>query len=387
MSNSSPTMGRTSKMANPLRIAYANATYQLNASSGGNVHVGQFISNAVSQGHEVWSWSNNQHPAVCPLPSTRLQRMITLRNIDVIYTRIEDRLPGAGFLRWSIRPYKQLIGNPITVWEFNTVPEYGLIQGKSSAQVEQEIEKFRRYSHECDLAVCVSNALADYVRSRLNIRHVITIPNGSDPELFHPDVPPVYHIQRKPEQLNVVWMGSADLAWHNFKLLKDTAQLLWESNQSMTVAFHIIGQTHAVMREMPPNVYCYGTENYQFLPQWLTAMDVGLCIYHPGPADYSSPLKVFDYMSSGLTVVGTEQPQLQEIFGQLSQLDLLAPANDPKALATILLSLASHPERVRYQGEKSRQLVLDFYNWSRAVRDAVTEIQILRDKCHRRAVG
>ena len=72
-------------------------------------------------------------------------------------------------------------------------------------------------------------------------------------------------------------------------------------------------------------------------------MDVGLNVYHPGPADYSSPLKVFDYMASGLTVVSTEQPQAREIFQQLGQTDLLIPHDQPEMLADASARLAADP--------------------------------------------
>ena len=78
-------------------------------------------------------------------------------------------------------------------------------------------------------------------------------------------------------------------------------------------------------------------------------MDVGLNVYRPGPADYSSPLKVFDYMASGLTVVSTEQPQAREIFEKLEQMDLLVPSDRPDVLADRLRMLASDRERVRKQ--------------------------------------
>lgn len=363
-----------------MRIAYANANYKLKSPSGGNAHVRQFIDHAVLQGHEVWTWSNNQHPKARQIPSGRFQRWDTLRRIDTICTRIEDKLPAPGFIRWSTQPYKRLLGSPVIVWEFNTVPEFGLVMGRSMEQVQQEIAKLSQYGQHCDLAVCVSNALANYVKTQLKIQNVLTVPNGSDPKRFHPDVAPVQRVARGPKQLNVVWMGSANLAWHNFDLLRDTATLLFQMQTELAtqITFHIIGHAHALMREMPPNLIYHGSENYEHLPQWLAAMDIGLCLYHSGPADYSSPLKVFDYMSSGLTVVGTGQPQLQEIFGQLDQLDLLVPSNDPKALAHAILRLAENPDRIQQQGRKGRQLVIDFYSWERAVKDTLEAVEAIQ---------
>ena len=109
-------------------------------------------------------------------------------------------------------------------------------------------------------------------------------------------------------------------------------------------------------------------------------MDVGLNVYHPGPADYSSPLKVFDYMASGLTVVSTEQPQAREIFQQLGQTDLLVPSDNPEALANVLRSLSTDRDRLHRQGAAGRKLVIDQYNWRRAARDTFAEIDRLLAK-------
>jgi glycosyltransferase involved in cell wall biosynthesis len=267
------------------------------------------------------------------------------------------------------------------VWEFNTVPEYGLLRGQSEVDVQRAIQTFRDYGRGCDLAICVSSALANYVQDNLGIERVLTVPNGSDPDLFRPDVPPVRRVCSNSDQLNVVWIGSANLAWHDFDLLRKTAQLLWQSNDKLQVIFHIIGQAHnGLMRDMPPNVYYWGPENYNMLPRWLAAMDVGLYLNRPGPADYSSPLKLFDYMASGLAVVGTFQPQLREVFDELGQPDLLVPPDDAEALADVLRFLAMDRERTRCLGRAGRQRVIEFYNWHRAVQDTIREIQLILEE-------
>jgi glycosyltransferase involved in cell wall biosynthesis len=107
-------------------------------------------------------------------------------------------------------------------------------------------------------------------------------------------------------------------------------------------------------------------------------MDVGLCLYHPGPSGFGSPLKLFDYMSSGLAVVSNHQQQVSQIFEQLGQRDLLFDFGDSAALASILVRLASDRQRVRSLGRAARQLVIDRYNWRRAVDEtfaAITELQ------------
>ncbi len=84
-----------------------------------------------------------------------------------------------------------MCGSPIVVWEFNVSPEYGAVIGRSRQEIDNTIREFRSYGKGCDLAICVSDALADYVRKHLGIKRVITVPNGSDPQLFRPGVSPV----------------------------------------------------------------------------------------------------------------------------------------------------------------------------------------------------
>lgn len=367
-----------------MRIAYSNAFYRPDSSSGANAHIGQFISNTVAMRHELWAWPGAQHPDLRYVPQNRLTRLMHMRRMDVLYVRVEYEPPGQA--RWAVAPWRQLVGNPVVVWEFNALPEFGRIIGRSDDEIRRAIHLFRRYGRGCDLAVCVSKAMVDYVRDRLGIPNVLVVPNGSDPELFRPGLIPVPRLQYESSALNVVWIGSADLAWHGFDLLRGAAELLWKHDRRTEVVFHLIGQGFSSIGDMPPNVNYYGAQSYKVLPRWLAAMDVGLVLYRSGPSDYSSPLKLFDYMASGLTVVSSHQPQVREVFEQLQQTDLLVANDDPDALAQTLLSLATDRDRVRKQGELGRQLVIDHYNWRRAVRDTLSEIAMLLES-RRRSSG
>lgn len=361
-----------------MRLAYPEGYYLQDRPSGGNAHIGQFITNAVALGHEVWTWPLDEHPDARRMPTTRMGRLMALRRMDAIYVRVEWSPPGA--CRWTSAPRRHLMGSPVNVWEFNTVPEQGLDLGRPESEIQKAINEFRQYGRGCDLAICVSNALTEYVRDNLGIKRVLTVPNGSDPDLFRPDVPPVFRVQTNPNLLNVVWMGSANLAWHNTELLREAAQLLWERGEGDRVVFHIIGPGLKRMCDMPPNVNYYGPERYEVIPRWLAAMDIGLCLYRPGSADYCSPLKLFDYMASGLVVVSTFQPQVKEVFDKLGQSNLLIPQNDAGALADVLLNLATDRERVQRMGNAGRQLVIDFYNWRRTVKDTIREIEIILEE-------
>lgn len=354
-------------------VAYANARFRPGTHDGPNAHVRQFVQNTVALGHEVWMWPGRAHPLAHPLPATRLRRTLRLRAMDVIYVRLEHDLPFP--CTWALGPRRTLLGDPLMVWEFNTVPEFGEYCDLTPVQVQRNIEGFRRYGKGCDLAVCVSAQLADYVHERLGIARTLVVPNGSDPELYTPNATVVRRLRDGDQNaFNVLWIGSAYVPWHNFTLLGDAAEIIWQRGNGKDIVFHLIGQGMIHLRDMPPNVHYYGPLDYEELPGWMSAMDVGLCLYRPGPADYSSPLKVFDYMSSGLAVVATRQPQTAQLLAELGTPELLIPPDDPGSLADALEALAGNREHAKQIGRRARELSASKYTWRRAVSAAFDEI-------------
>jgi glycosyltransferase involved in cell wall biosynthesis len=358
-----------------LKVAFANARFRTSANEGADAHVRQVAANTIALGHELWMWPPHIFPTAKPLPEGRFARLMKLREMDVLYTRVQHDC--AKPLQWTVGPRRKLIGNPLVVWEFNTVPEYGEYRGMTKPQIEAEINKFRHFGRGCDLAVCVSEHLARYVTEKLFIGRTLTVPNGSDPDLYTPAAKPVPRVRKGHDVFNVLWIGSAFTAWHNFELMADAARIIAASGNPTNIVFHIIGPGMDQMAEMPDIVHYHGSAKYEELPRWLAAMDVGLCLYKPGPADYSSPLKVFDYMSSALCIVATDQPQARQIFGELHQLDLLMPQGNPQLLADTLVALSRNRDRVRKQGEAARKLLIEKYTWRRAVVDTFVEIEKL----------
>ena len=357
-----------------MKLAFANAKFRPGSNDGADAHVRQFVQNAHALGHEIWMWPGVSHPLAKPLPTGRMSRTMRLREMELVYVRVQHDLVNP--CTWTLGPTRKLLGNPIMVWEFNTVPEYGEYRNLSPQQIQRHIDGFRHFGKGCDLAVCVSAQLAEYVQQTLGIARTLVVPNGSDPDLYKPDAPVVPRLRlRDPNAFNVLWIGSAYVAWHNFKLLADAANLIWDRGNKQNIVFHLIGQGMNQMREMAPNVHYYGVEDYEKLPQWMSAMQVGLCLYRPGPADYSSPLKVFDYMSSGLAVVATEQPQTKLILNELGSPELLMTPDDPARLADALEKLAGDRERVKELSRRGRELSIQKYTWRRAVKDTFDEIE------------
>jgi glycosyltransferase involved in cell wall biosynthesis len=363
-----------------MRIAYVNTYFQSKHTGGGHVHMGQFVNNALAMGHEIWTYPYFKYPGVKTIPTTRLSHIKTMRQMDVLYIRLENGSPK--ICTWSLPPKRLLYGFPVVVWEMNTIPNEALTTSDLNSNVATASHILRRYGRGCDLAVCVSPALVKIAQEILGIKRVLVVPNGSDPEMFRPDAPIANRMLPFQDKFNVVWIGTGKEKWHDIKMLGEAARLVSNADLGKNIIFHLIGpDLDGIMADMPANVYYWGAEYYEKLPNWLAGMDVGLNLYRPGPADYGSPLKLFDYMASGLLLIGTKHPVVNDIYNQLGQSDLALISGDSKRLADVLVTVASDLERVRRLGLAGRQLVIDHYNWKRAVQDTMKEMEaILRER-------
>ena len=350
-----------------MRFYFANATFRKSDSRGRNVHIHQFIANSLALGHEVWMEPDCEHPGIKLFPKGRLARLGALRRMNALYIRLQDSPPDV--CRYGIAPYRQLAGSPLNVWEFNTVPEFSLVMNHGEERLRNSLARFRELGRGCDLAVCVSQKLAEYAQEHLGIDTTLVVPNGSDPDLFLPKSRSEAAVELDPEKLNIVWIGSADLGWHNFAQMLEAGKILSARGLKDRFSFHIIGKDLPQSETWEDNVIYHGPIAYQELPGWLSAMDVGLVLYHGGVADYNSPLKFYDYLASELAVVSSEQPQVREVLEQYGAGDLVIPCNDAVALADVLNGLERDRDRVRRLGAAGRQRVVDHYNWQRAARD------------------
>ncbi len=358
-----------------MKIVYTNIVYDPNVSYGGNAHVFQFIRHARKQGHEVWTWPDVKHPDCRRLPEGRLAKLPVLRNCDAFIFRIEDSAPERIYMMDRIT--RLALGSPKFVWEFNTVPEYGLLRGKTQRDVDNEIQKLGKYAHTCDLAICVSDKLTEYVRNTINVKNAVTVQNGSDTDIFRPDAPVVSRAKYFAQYLNVIWIGSAFLDWVDFNLVQMAAKLVWESEFRDKIMFHVVGQGMPSMRQMSPNIHYHGAELYENLPGWLAAMDVGLVLYKPGESDYCSPLKLYDYLASELAVVATPQPQTAAVLTELGQESSIVKPGDARGLVKLLEMFLEKPSLLEKYKKASRAIAIEKYNWSNTVKiafDAISRV-------------
>ena len=153
--------------------------------------------------------------------------------------------------------------------------------------------------------------LQEYV-SRLQPKRMLYLPNGVDFGHFGETVgplPPEY--MRIPKPI-AIYVGSIE-AWFDFDLLNRAAAELSH------VSFVLIGPEEMALRKLKklPNIHVLGPRPYQDIPSYLQHATVGLIPFdranHATLIDNVNPLKLYEYMASGLPVVAVEWEELRRI--------------------------------------------------------------------------
>jgi glycosyltransferase involved in cell wall biosynthesis len=113
-----------------------------------------------------------------------------------------------------------------------------------------------------------------------------------------------------------------------------------------------------------------GAVPYAEMPAVVAACEVGVAPYDTARLAqmrlgfYWSPLKIFEYMASGLPTLTVARPPLDRIVRHGEEGLLVAEA-DPDALAAGIVRLADDPALRRRMGASARRRVVEAYSWDR----------------------
>lgn len=286
-------------------LMYGMTTYP--PSTGGTIHGYQLVHQLAALGHEVSTcfYDHGPHPALTHWRGR--QALEFLRRIDVLYLRVEWQTPSVELSLLKLLRWRRL---PV-VWEFNGTPDELLHQGVGRPAIDAVRRRLGRWARLCDGAVAVSDDIADDLRRTLRIAEVCVIPNGSDPATFAPG-PDGHAVPGAP--LNVVWIGTSSAGWHDLPTLLAAARKMDDAGAN--VLFTIYGDPRALPPELPANVRVAGVVAYEHLGARLRGADVGVHLFRRDeamPTVLGSPLKVFDYMASGLAVLTNCDGQQSDI--------------------------------------------------------------------------
>jgi glycosyltransferase involved in cell wall biosynthesis len=219
-------------------------------------------------------------------------------------------------------------------------------------------------AHRATAALCVSEPLVRYAHD-LGIQQVTLVPNGSDLDMFKPELRNPALFPGQEHQFRVLWAGSTGYGWHDFETVLASAAQIQSIDPS--ISFVVVGnQPNLAADRIPSNVHFYPPVPYLEVPPYFASADVGLCIYKT--IDWSrygfffSPLKLFDYAASGLPVVYTDSPELDRVA---SPFGLKVGVGDVDGLTNQILQLKQETTLHARLSQQARQQALDYSNWAR----------------------
>lgn len=98
--------------------------------------------------------------------------------------------------------------------------------------------------------------------------------------------------------------------------------------------------------------------------QIMSHSQIGIVTFLPLPNHVDAqPNKMFEYMSSGIPVIGSFFPLWKEIL-EKNRCGICVNPESPQEIAEAIKYLINNPEKSRKMGENGRKIVLEKYNWS-----------------------
>ncbi len=364
-----------------MRIGYLHDLDSGQPTSGGAIHVRNLVGKLVAQGHNVHTYDCETN-RLCTVYRSDSQGMdALLANIDVLYVRIDGTFIHQEPLILSTMERR----GPIPmVWEVNAPAEEELLRHQQeilrsglrknltqrwrrqalNKRIALENDTRRRLASSVRAAICMSDASRDYAVEDLGVDRAIVIPNGGDPEMFSPERANHSFYSQFGNAFRVVYAGDSRWPWQPFDTISQVAELAHSVRAD--VQFIVLDNAPSVTPRMPKNVSVYARIPYEEASAYIAGADLALCLYRDVAklkhGFHLSPLKLFDYMASGLPVVGSRLGQIAQIIEE-GETGWLVD-DEPLEIYHAISEAQKNPIRAASMGAAGRARVMAQHTWS-----------------------
>jgi starch synthase len=365
-----------------VRILYVASDQVVPGSTGGSVHVLEVARGLARRGHEVHAVVHRQHGRpdreegdgvhwhrIAWRPPHRLFRFRARRAVEALADAVKAEVVieryynfgGEGILAAARHGLPSLleVNSPV-------VDHPGSLKGWLDALTVVRPLRARR-ERLCREATALVAPLVDIVPAFARGK-TETVTWGADVAAFSParrsaDTRRELGI---PEGAMAVAFSGSFRPWHGVHVLEAAARML---HYREDVFFLLAGGPRA----RAPQGYrgrLLGIVPYERMPALLAAADLGVAPYDTARLRqlrlgfYWSPLKIFEYMASGLPVVTVQRPPLDEIVRPGLE-GIHVPEADPAALARAIVGLADDAAARTRMGRSGRERVVERYSWAR----------------------
>jgi glycosyltransferase involved in cell wall biosynthesis len=232
---------------------------------------------------------------------------------------------------------------------------------------------------DCDLLVCVSEALRDWlVGHGVRGDHVHVMPNAVDTERFDPAAVPA---SERPAELVIGFVGTV-LAWQGLDTV--VRAVAAARRRGVDVVAEVVGDGPAAddLRKLAADegvadaVRFEGQVPADEVPARIAAFDLGLSAHVPllDGAMYHSPLKLYEYLAMGVPLLAADHPEARRLV-EASGAGYLFPAGDAEGLAAVLARAAREAGELRGRREAIRRFAVAEHSWDRRVAELLVEVE------------
>ena len=393
-----------------MKILYSAIDQVVPGTKGGSVHVASVAEGLAALGHDVTalvtpgtgaprSWNVRWVTMPPPLGSSHLRLLRT----TVIGRLARDLRPDAIIERYhnfggeAIRVAASM--NAVAMLEVNApIIDH---QGSSKALIDRAllVQPMRRWrEHVCRLADVIVTPDAAILPPSVPRERVRVLEWGADTDRFHPNVAEAPPFARPAVPTLAVFAG-AFRSWHGAIHLVEAIRLLQQRGRRDIGAVFIgdgpeLPRVRAAAAGLE-HVLIAGALPHEQMPAALAAADIGAAPFDLGAhaplalGFYWSPLKIFEYMASGLPVVAPAADRIPSLVANEREgiLYELPPEGGSHSGGTPGLAAAlerlSDPAVRQPMGKAARDRAVRDYSWAahcRALEAALIEARERRPR-------
>lgn len=220
-------------------------------------------------------------------------------------------------------------------------------------------------------AFTVSNQLQNYFIQRgIPETMLSVIPNGADAQRFRPDLD--HETIKQRYQLNgslVIGFVGSFIYWHGIENLMYIIKNILDSYKE--VKFLMVGdggpmkaglETFIRENKYQDRALLTGFVSHDDIPTYMSAMDIALAPYPGLDFFYYSPVKIYEYMSSGIALVSTRIGQIAEVVEHGKTGLLSTPDNREEFVAHIKTLIEDEALR-RAIARDAREEIMKKHTW------------------------
>jgi glycosyltransferase involved in cell wall biosynthesis len=245
-------------------------------------------------------------------------------------------------------------------------------------RAQYERLRLKRLARHCEVRICsqadavivVSTPLKQYlVEQGVAADRIVVMPNGADPARFRPDAESAARVRAShgiPQDAVVAGFSGILRPWHGVDLM--LRAIAGVRTAGAPVHGLIVGdgpslqelQRLAAELGIAAHVTFTGRVAHDEMPRQCAAFDIGIS---PRATFYASPMKVPEYMATGVAVIAPRMPNLTDLIADGVDGDLFEPEAVEDLQAT-LQRLVVDASRRRRIAAAARQSIVNTRTWT-----------------------